>query len=281
MVVTITEYLEHQPKSLLAGLGVMLFALVAASDYLTYSHYGLEFSPFYLVPVSFFSWFIGKPAGIAFSVIGVSADFFIRWSQVPLPVAYWDAALWFALYISSVWMIAQLKMLYERERRLSRIDPLTRIENRRAFFESAARFKNLSDRHHVPLSMAYIDLDGFKELNDRLGHSTGDKVLAVTAAEIRKALRPTDVVARIGGDEFAILLPATGHEAAAHILDRVRLELDRTTQQKNWQVTFSIGIVSFASPLGSVSEMIRAADETMYAAKKGGKNRTEQRTPAA
>jgi diguanylate cyclase (GGDEF)-like protein len=279
--VTITEHLEHQPKSLLAGLGVLLFALVAASDYLTYSHYGLEFSPFYLVPVSFFSWFVGKPGGIAFSVVGVSADIFIRWRQVPLPVAYWDAAVWFALYISSVWMIAQLKTLYERERRLSRIDPLTRIENRRAFFESAARFKNLSDRRHVPLSMAYIDLDGFKQLNDRLGHSAGDKVLAVTAAEIRKALRPTDVVARIGGDEFAVLLPATGHEAAAHILDRVRLELDRATQEKSWPVTFSIGIVSFSPPLGSVPQMIRAADETMYAAKKGGKNRTEQRTPAA
>jgi diguanylate cyclase (GGDEF)-like protein len=279
--VTITEYLEHQPKSLLAGLGVLLFALVAVSDYLTYSHYGLEFSPFYLVPVSFFSWFVGKPGGIAFSVVGVSTDFFIRWRQAPLPVAYWDAAVWFALYISSVWMIAQLKTLYERERRLSRIDPLTRIENRRAFFESAARFKNLSDRNHVPLSMAYIDLDGFKQVNDRLGHSTGDKVLAVTAAEIRKALRPTDVVARIGGDEFAVLLPATGHEAAAHILERVRLELDRATQEKSWPVTFSIGIVSFSPPLGSVPQMIRAADETMYAAKKRGKNRTEQRTPAA
>jgi diguanylate cyclase (GGDEF)-like protein len=281
MAVTITEYLESQPKGTLAAMGVVLFALVAVSDYFTYSRYGLEFSPFYLVPVSFFAWFIGKPAGSLFSVMGVSADFFIRWRHVPLPVAYWDAALWFALYFSSVWMIAQLKALYERERHLSRIDPLTMIDNRRAFFESAARFKSLSDRYGVPLTVAYLDVDGFKQLNDELGHSTGDKVLAVTASEIRKALRPTDVVARIGGDEFALLFPATGQEAAAGILDRVRLELDRATREKNWRVTFSLGIVSFSPPLGSVSQMIRAADDAMYAAKKGGKNRTEQRPPAA
>jgi diguanylate cyclase (GGDEF)-like protein len=279
--VTITEYLEKQPKSNLVALGVLLFALVAGSDYLTYSHYGLEFSPFYLVPVSFFSWFIGKPGGITFSVIGVATDFFIRLREVPLPVAYWDAAVWFALYICSTWMIAQLRTLYERERRLSRIDPLTKIENRRAFFESAARFKNLSDRNYVPLSMAYIDLDGFKQLNDLLGHGAGDRVLVTTARAIRNALRPTDVVARIGGDEFAVLLPGTGHEAAGRILDRVRLELDHATQEENWPVTFSIGIVSFSPPLGSVPEMIRATDETMYAAKKGGKNRTEQRILAA
>jgi diguanylate cyclase (GGDEF)-like protein len=281
MPLTITEYLEKQSKSRLAGLGILLFALIATSDYLIYSHYGFEFSPFYLVPVSFFAWFLGEPAGVACSVIGLSADFFFRLRQVPAPVAYWDAAVWFALYISSTWMIAQLKTLYERERHLSRIDPLTRIDNRRSFFESAARFKNLSDRQQVPMSIAYLDVDGFKELNDRLGHSAGDQVLVMTATELRKAVRPADVVARIGGDEFAVLLPATGEQAAALTLERVRLELDRATQERNWPVTFSIGIVSFFPPLGSVAQMMHAADKAMYAAKRGGKNRTEHRDPAA
>jgi diguanylate cyclase (GGDEF)-like protein len=118
------------------------------------------------------------------------------------------------------------KECIDSERTLSRIDPLTKVANRRALFEAALQAKSLSGRQNVPLSLAYTDVDGFKQLNDRFGHNTGDKVLAVTAAAIQKALRPTDTVARIGGDEFAILLPATGGTTAARIFGRVRLELD-------------------------------------------------------
>ena len=278
---TITEYLDSKPKSALLVLGTLLLALVVIGDYLTHTNYVLEFSPFYLVPVSFFSWFIGKRAGIALAVTSVVFGFLIRLSTLPKAVAYWDALVWLALYLSSCLVIAQLRTLYTHERHLSRIDPLTRVENRRALFESAARAKNFSDRHGVPVSIGYLDLDGFKQLNDRLGHSTGDKVLSVVAAGIRRALRPTDVVGRIGGDEFVLVLPESDRETAAGILSRVRLELDCTMRQRRWPITFSIGLVSFAPPLGSVAEMIRAADEAMYAAKSSGRDRVEHRDIAS
>jgi diguanylate cyclase (GGDEF)-like protein len=275
--VSITEYLGTLPKRALILLGLVLLGLVSAGDYLTHTNYVLEFSPFYLVPISFFSWFIGKYAGLAITATSLGTAYFIRLSQIPYVSAYWNLFILFALYLSSTLMIDQLKRLYDNERTLSRIDPLTRIANRRALFEAAIQAKSLSDRQNVPLSLAYIDIDGFKLLNDHFGHSTGDKVLAVTAAVIQKALRPTDIVARIGGDEFAILLPATDGTTAARVFDRIRLELDRAMSQRSWPVTFSVGIASFSPPLGSVRDMLQTADEVMYTVKRAGKNRLELR----
>jgi len=258
-------------------LGLVLLGLVSAGDYLTHTNYVLEFSPFYLVPISFFSWFIGKHAGLAITAASLGTAYFLRLSQIPHMSAYWNLLILFALYLSSTLMIDQLKRLYDNERTLSRIDPLTRVANRRALFEAAVQAKSFSDRQNVPLSLAYTDIDEFKQINDHFGHNTGDKVLAVTAAAIQKALRPTDIVARIGGDEFAILLPATDGTTAARIFDRIRLELDYAMSQRSWPVTFSVGIASFSPPLASVPEMLQKADEVMYAVKREGKNRLELR----
>ena len=274
---TITEFLGKQGKPVLVVLGALLLVLVSAGDYLTHTIYWLEFSPFYLVPVSFFTWFVGKRTGLAAAGTSVIIGFFITLRQIPGSIAYWDLAIRFALYVSSTLMISQLKMLYDRERQLSRLDPLTKIENRRAFFEAASRAKSFSERNGVPLSIAYLDVDGFKQLNDRLGHRTGDKILTAAAVAIRKALRPTDLVARLGGDEFAVLLPATDKGTAALVLSRVRSEIDRAMQERGWPATVSIGAESFSSPFGSIPEMLQAADAAMYAVKQSSKGRLHER----
>lgn len=274
---TITEYLTALPRGALVALGWGLLFVVAACDYLTHTHYVLDFSPFYIAPVSFFSWFVGIRSGIALSIICVGVGFFVRLRGVSGLTAYWDAIVWLSLYLMTTLLISQLKRLYEREYSLSRIDPLTRVENRRALFEAATRIKSLSDRHGFPVSIAYLDLDGFKQLNDQKGHQAGDRVLAQTATSIRKVLRPSDVVARIGGDEFAVLLPAADRETARSILSRVQVDFNRTMEASELPMTLSIGWVSFSPPLCSVEEMLRNADKAMYVAKSLGKNRIEER----
>jgi diguanylate cyclase (GGDEF)-like protein len=258
-----------------------LLALVSTADYFTQNNYLLEFSAFYLVPISFFSWFIGKRSGFAAGAASLVIGFAIRLQHLPSAVAYWDALVRCVLYYTATFMIVQLKRLYEHEQEASRIDPLTKIANRRAFYEALSRAKSLADRQNTSLSISYLDVDKFKQINDQLGHAAGDKLLSVSAAIIARCLRPSDVAARMGGDEFSVLLPNTSGKDAAQILKRVRLELEQAMQQTDWPVTFSIGIASFSPPLGSVSEMITEADKAMYAAKQRGRNRIEQREVAA
>jgi diguanylate cyclase (GGDEF)-like protein len=163
--------------------------------------------------------------------------------------------------------------LYRREWELSRVDPLTGALNRRAFMEVLSEASKHSRRHSRPLTLACVDLDGFKRINDVLGHSTGDSVLKVVARTMQCTLREVDSVARLGGDEFAVLLPETGGENVCLVLERLHNALTEAMAASKWAVTFSIGAVTFRRPLASAADMISEADKVMYSAKAGGKNR--------
>ena len=126
------------------------------------------------------------------------------------------------------------------------------------------------------MTLAYIDLDNFKAVNDTLGHHGGDDVLRRTAAVIRQCIRASDVAARLGGDEFVVLLPETGQEVSGGVLERLRSQLAKAFDEAACPVTASVGAVSFAEPPREVDELVRQADAAMYAAKAAGKNRVQQ-----
>lgn len=161
----------------------------------------------------------------------------------------------------------------ENEKNLSRLDFLTQVSNRRAFSEILQIEAARSRRYKRPLTLAYIDLDNLEQVNDHLGHETGDKLLCLVAQTIVANIRVTDTVSRLGGDEFALLLPETGKDAAYEVITKLRRLLLETLQARQWLVTLSIGLATFASPGESVHQLVKAADDLMYSAKSPGKNR--------
>jgi diguanylate cyclase (GGDEF)-like protein len=168
----------------------------------------------------------------------------------------------------------QLEAALAKERELSRLDALTGVGNRRAFYEVLEAERSRALRYDRPLTVAYLDLDNFKKVNDSQGHGAGDQLLSAVAGKLRANLRITDFVSRLGGDEFAVILPETNVHAAETVLEKLRVTLLESMRAHRCEVTFSIGAVTFLNPKDSLEVMVRIADETMYTAKSNGKNRT-------
>ena len=278
----LTEFMARQNKPVLICTGVLLLLATILLD--DASPHGFEASVFYLIPVSFFGWFLSRRSGLAASLICASVALGVHRTDLPPSrsgLAYWNALAWLAVYIFFVYIISEIRNLYARERRWSRLDLLTGIPNRRSFFERLEIEKSRARRYDHPLTVAYIDLDHFKEVNDRFGHSTGDKLLGIVAQVMEAGVRKSDAVARLGGDEFAVLFPDTNSASATAALNKLRSALDLAMKQHHWCVTFSIGVVTFQPPPESVQEIISAADRAMYVVKKAGRGRLSLKWPAA
>nr|WP_255604145.1 GGDEF domain-containing protein [Oscillochloris sp. ZM17-4] len=158
---------------------------------------------------------------------------------------------------------------------MARRDPLTGAYNRRAFHDlldhELARMRRIA----LPLTMAYIDLDNFKAINDLLGHSVGDQLLIEMTTMMCENLRTIDHVSRLGGDEFVILMPATDVRSAEVALDRLKGMIQGAMRARHWPVTLSIGAVTFYDAPASLDQAISLADHTMYAVKKRGKDEVQ------
>jgi diguanylate cyclase (GGDEF)-like protein len=164
----------------------------------------------------------------------------------------------------------------QRAEALSVTDDLTQLYNSRYLFQVLRRETKRASRSGRPLSLLFVDLDGFKGINDRHGHLFGSRALVEAAAVIRTSARETDMVARFGGDEFALILPDTGSEGAAAVGDRVR---DRIAEFRFLQgdglaiqLTVSVGVATLPDVAASADGLIQAADEAMYWVKDHGKN---------
>jgi diguanylate cyclase (GGDEF)-like protein len=162
--------------------------------------------------------------------------------------------------------------LLESVQRLAATDGLTKIANRRSFEAALERELSRATRAAEHVSLVMVDIDHFKDLNDRLGHQGGDEVLRLTAAALADECREFDTAARYGGEEFAVILPGCGPEQAHEIAERLRqAECSAPTPLK---VTASAGVATFPSHAGDAESLVRAADEALYASKRGGRDRT-------
>jgi diguanylate cyclase (GGDEF)-like protein len=185
---------------------------------------------------------------------------------------YWNSIIRMGLFLITVQLLIQLKASLNTEKELSRTDNLTGAMNGRGFTEAAEKLFELGARHHRPTSIAYIDLDNFKKVNDEFGHFEGDKVLQTVGGILLNTVRKSDVVGRLGGDEFSIVLPETNEIGAKSTFLKLKNDLTDAMKQHSWPIGFSIGVVSFDLPPTRLDEAIRSADELMYHVKRHGKN---------
>ena len=134
---------------------------------------------------------------------------------------------------------------------------------------------NQSLRYNHPISLAFVDIDNFKLVNDNQGHACGDKLLQLVSRAIRQTIRTTDIAGRIGGDEFTICYPETGEDHVRQAIEKLIEALEKMTNQYGWQVTASIGVVTCSQIYDTYDELLEKADKLMYVAKFRGKNAAE------
>jgi diguanylate cyclase (GGDEF)-like protein len=163
------------------------------------------------------------------------------------------------------------------EREVARTDPLTGLANRRKFEEIFAHSIALTDRHEgTQLALVLVDIDFFKKVNDTYGHEAGDAVLQAVAKALGKERRAVDAVARMGGEEMALILPHTDADGAREVAERLRERIERTTVHTNVgqiQVTASFGVAVYSSRGGDADTVFERADKALYEAKHLGRNR--------
>jgi len=198
---------------------------------------------------------------------------------------YWAVAqLLFAaphvvvILVLTQYVLGQWRQREQEVRRLSATDPLTGVANRRQIMELLDKEVSRTRRHGPPLSLIMLDLDHFKQINDRYGHQIGDRVLQASAAVLRDTIRQCDVAGRYGGEEFVIMLPDTGIDGAAQVAERCRKCIAETTVLvgggSSFSISASLGVSSNEGRLDiDAEELIREADVALYLAKNQGRNR--------
>ncbi|MCA9771615.1 MAG: diguanylate cyclase [Myxococcales bacterium] len=175
--------------------------------------------------------------------------------------------------------VAELREAFETIERMSKLDPLTGVYNRRAFREILHYEYSRAARYGHALSAIMVDVDNFKQINDRFGHLFGDQVLEALAGFLERNMRATDIVARYGGDEFVLLLPYADRARAANVARKLLSDLDRESAQEGTALSgqsFSIGIASYPQTSSRDGEaLVSQADMALLRAKRAGKNRFE------
>ena len=269
LIIEYFRYLGKKGKKYNLIVGLICSIVVGVSDVIAPDDY--IFSFLYLLPISFTTWFAGKSAGLFISVL-CTVFWSVGHSKVGIYASIWNTFSSLGLFCVVSVMLARIRQMWETEITRSRTDPLTGVMNMRAFSEIVEYEISSLQRQSSPFSVAYLDIDNFKEVNDRYGHKKGDELLKAVVACLVENLRQSDLVARMGGDEFTIFFPATNQDAAKFVIQRVKEHLMILSDDNNWPTTFSMGVLTCTNGNCSLDEIVSNADTLMYEVKSAGKN---------
>ncbi len=268
------QYLDSKGTRFNFPLGILCTLLIAIFD--QYAPIEATHSFLYLLPISFVSWFCGSYYGLLITALCTTA-----WSMNNIYpnaiITAWNILSTFIFFSMTVFWLNKTKQLFENEKHLSRTDTLTGARNLRAFTEMVEYEMLRSERENLPYSLAYIDLDNFKTVNDTFGHSAGDQLLKSVVSTITLNLRKTDILGRLGGDEFAIFFPATEQAAVEIVMKKIHTKLNRLMKNLSYQSSISVGVVICEAGIHNLDKLIAAADNLMYQVKSSGKNNISYR----
>jgi diguanylate cyclase (GGDEF)-like protein len=263
---TLLSYFRSVPRAALAIFAVALVVVVGGLDMATGDVFALKY--LYLIPVLIIAC-SGKTrstlAVIGFTVIAELTVDVLVGRPVVLATAYGLLGRTLVECIVAA-LVIELQALLDQQTHLAQTDPLTGLANRRVFFSAAAREIARQTRNDRPIAILYMDLDGFKQLNDEYGHAEGDALLTRFAEHLQGATRTSDVVARLGGDEFAILLPEADREAVEALAERI--ERTPGASSATGDVGVSIGVVAYCPPFPNIDTMLAEAEWLMYKSKR-------------
>ncbi len=270
----VLKWLDREPKFFVILIAILLDVLIGFLDHLT--GYEISFSLFYLIPVVLVTRCRGRIEGVVICSICAAtwlvADLTSGHEYSHHLMPYWNAFVRFGFFLAVSLSLASMRCSMESLKELSRTDPLTGAANAREFRERSQMEIDRSLRYGHAITIAYLDVDNFKAINDTYGHTVGDQVLVEVAELTKRAIRKTDILGRLGGDEFAIVFPETGPEVISRVMNRIKDNLSQEMRTKGWPVTFSAGVATFMVPPRSIDEMIKTADDMMYLAKSRGKD---------
>ncbi|MBU6414541.1 MAG: GGDEF domain-containing protein [Planctomycetes bacterium] len=269
----ISERLSNAPGWLLASGTFATIAVIAFLDKTTGPDTSI--GVFYILPIVASAWALTRP--IAYAVSAICAVAWYGDSQPLYPAELdifkfaWNMIMLGGVFASLSLLVRAARILIDEQKRLAATDALTGLPNARAFKERLELDIARSHRANVPLTLVYIDCDNFKTVNDTLGHRIGDELLVSVGSALRQAVRTTDVAARIGGDEFALLLSDCDRIAADRVIGEVRRAVDAIALHQH-TVTLSIGVATGMGASLTFAKFVDQADAALYQAKNSGRN---------
>jgi len=236
--------------------------LVGVIDYVTGT--GLRVFPLYFVPLGLIAGSQAQKHALGAALLLTAVWASINYDPLNMNVYLGNIASQCVAFVVVALLINAHKLRADMHQQLASTDALTGLLNSRAFFRAASRELAVQKRKGYDLTMAYLDVDNFKDVNTNLGHLGADDVLRDTALAMLASLRETDVIGRVGGDEFAIILPDTSAESARITLERLRKQVLAANKDRGMNITVSVGAVVFQRPASSVNEMLELSDQLMY-----------------
>jgi len=266
---------KNQRRAILA-LALLAVAALAYANQIAETDLNVELEALFLAPIAIVAWAYPRRFSLLFAlavtVLAALSDAGIR--RYPAPQLAFEFAVHAAVFLSAAFVVNLLADLLSQQTHRARFDALTDSANAERFREFAALELDRSKRYNRPVTVAFVDLDNFKMVNDRYGHLAGDEALRSMAGLMREHLRGTDVVGRLGGDEFGILMPETGEDEARAVLERVRARIAERAAAMGWPITASIGAAATCGAGRDVrsEDVLARADNAMYRVKSSSKD---------